>query len=319
MTKDNKKAKQQPQFKKSNEKKKGKLIWVFLVGIIIAFVGYIVMKKKSQHNIIQEQKITNVKYGEKVVNNYKILERYNRQPNQYTQCFMFYNSTHILETSGLYEISSAHFLKFDRDQNSISEPIGAFNFSQQFNNRIFAEGCTLYNNQIYVLTYKEDHMLVFDHELKIVNKKVNYPSFIKEGWGLTHYNNSLIVTDGSNKIYFFDENLVLKNSLQIKGCSNSNFCTYFNELEIYKGYLLANQYYSNIIYVINMITGQVEKEYDMQFLAKEVVQATKDPQYFNKGFVFNGIAFDELTDTLLVTGKFWPFIYQIQLLDFPNK
>lgn len=45
---------------------------------------------------------------------------------------------------------------------------------------------------------------------------------------------------------------------------------YLNRLEIYKGKLLANAYFSNFIYAINLITGVVEKEFDMNSLVKEV-------------------------------------------------
>lgn len=80
---------------------------------------------------------------------------------------------------------------------------------------------------------------------------------------------------------------------------------------MYKGKLLANVYYSNFLFVIDVVEGEVLKEIDLTSLVREVENEMNDKEYKNKGNVLNGIAYHEDSDTLLVTGKFWPFIYLI--------
>jgi len=71
--------------------------------------------------------------------------------------------------------------------------------------------------------------------------------------------------------------------------------------------------------VIDIDSGKVLQEYNMKSLSDEVMDYMNDGYYERKGFVLNGIAYDATTDILLITGKFWPFVYSIKLNNFVDE
>lgn len=174
----------------------------------------------------------------------------------------------------------------------------------------FGEGITILNNKIYQLTWQEKTGFVYDLNTYKKLKEFSYPM---EGWGLTDDGNNLIMSDGSNSLYFLDTtNLSVVNKMNVtyEGVAVSSL----NELEYVDGFIWANIYQKDLIAKINAKTGEIEAFLDLSDL-------TYRTRLLNPSIdVLNGIAWHEASQTMLVTGKLWPLIYVLKLTEtMPSK
>ena len=80
-----------------------------------------------------------------------------------------------------------------------------------------------------------------------------------------------------------------------------------NELEFVNGEILANVYMTDTILRIDPISGEVLTQIDLSGLMPDANKA-------KLGEVLNGIAWDNKTGRLFVTGKNWDVLYEIQLV-----
>ena len=168
---------------------------------------------------------------------------------------------------------------------------------------IFAEGITVFHNKIYQLTWKNKTVFVYDkHDFAII-KSWRFP---REGWGITHDNRNLIVSDGTSTLYFLDPE-TLSERRRIAVHDNSGRVKYLNELEYVKGSVYANVWKSNRIAIINPDNGVVEGWVDLSRLREQLI-CDKPPN------VLNGIMYDPEGNRLFVTGKLWPTLFEIRLV-----
>jgi glutamine cyclotransferase len=166
----------------------------------------------------------------------------------------------------------------------------------------FGEGITILNNKIYLLTYKEKTGFVYALDSFQELKRFSYET---EGWGLTTDGKDLIMTDGSDNLFFLDT-ADLSITRKIKVTYNGNPVDNLNELEYINGYLYCNIWQTDLIAKIDS-TGKVVGFLDLSKL-------TQQARMINiKIDVLNGIAWHESSKSLLVTGKYWPFIYALKL------
>ncbi len=168
---------------------------------------------------------------------------------------------------------------------------------------IFGEGITVFNNLIYQLTWKNKTVFVYNkHDLSLVKSH----HYSREGWGITHDNTSLILSDGTSTLYFLDpETLGEKRRISVSDINDE--IQYLNELEYIKDKIYANIWKSNRIAIINPSNGIVEGWVDLSDLHEQLEIA-------NKEGVLNGIMYDHKEERLFVTGKLWPTLYEIRLL-----
>lgn len=170
--------------------------------------------------------------------------------------------------------------------------------------KYFGEGITFFNDKLYHLTWVSQVGFVYDANTFKKLQEFKLPS--KEGWGLTHDSAHLIMSDGSNNLYYLSpDSLKLLNILRVT--DNNGPVPNINELEYINGYIYANQWETPYILKIDAATGKVTGKLDLDNLHKEAVAAHPGSD------VLNGIAFDSATNKLLVTGKRWPFLYEIKL------
>ena len=87
--------------------------------------------------------------------------------------------------------------------------------------------------------------------------------------------------------------------------------TQINELEWINGYIFANIWFSNTVLVIDGTTGDVAGYYDFSTLSAAVSNKQTDD-------VLNGLAWNPVTQTLLVTGKNWPQWFAVKI-QFPKN
>lgn len=197
----------------------------------------------------------------------------------------------LYESSGLYGRSFISYGDLRGKHRQLSLP-------EQY----FAEGLAVLGDTVYLLTWKRGEALLFDALTLTFKARFRYPG---EGWGLTHNTRQLIMSDGSHQLRFLEpENFKETHRLSIH--HDGQAMTHLNELEWHQGLILANQWQTDRILVIDETSGKVLKIIDLSGLYPRAVRHPRAD-------VFNGIAYDPDTDTWLVTGKYWPRIYRIKL------
>jgi glutamine cyclotransferase len=164
---------------------------------------------------------------------------------------------------------------------------------------LWGEGVTILGNKIFQLTWQNHTGFVYDKETFNLIRRFTYPT---EGWGLTHDDHRLIMSDGTATLYFLDPN-TLETEGTIEVCDGKGPVHNLNELEFIKGRVYANIWQTERLAVIDPATGRVTAWVDLTGLLAQQPQGVD---------VLNGIAYDPQTDRLFVTGKFWPTLYQIK-------
>jgi glutamine cyclotransferase len=163
---------------------------------------------------------------------------------------------------------------------------------------IFAEGCALLGERLYVLTWKAGKVLVFDRQTM---EQVGTHQFPGEGWGLTTDGRVLYLSDGTDTIRVYDpEDFTEIRRFSVR--KNAHAVTRLNELEWIEGALWANVYGESFLVTMDAERGCLTGI--IQFPLQQM-RATQGP----KAEVFNGIAFDPSTRRLFVTGKYWRDVF----------
>jgi len=168
--------------------------------------------------------------------------------------------------------------------------------------KYFGEGIAILNNKIYQLTWQTKIGFVYD--LRSF-KKIREFEYDREGWGITHNGNNLIVSDGTDQLYFLDT-LSLKSVTVLKVKDGDVPAEKLNELEFIDGFIFANQWQTNFILKIDPSNGQVVGRMDMTELAEKVFPLNPNAD------VLNGIAYEKKSKMLLITGKLWPAMVAVK-------
>ena len=166
----------------------------------------------------------------------------------------------------------------------------------------FAEGIAVLDGKVYQLTWQ--HELGFIYDAKSLERVGDF-KFEGEGWGLTTDGQSLILSDGSNQIRFVDPATFLVTKT-ITVFDNKTPVDQLNELEWVNGEIYANIWHDQKIAVINPQTGRVTAYIDLTGLMPQ-------EELENEEAVLNGIAYDQATGRLFVTGKLWPRLFEIKI------
>jgi len=167
----------------------------------------------------------------------------------------------------------------------------------------FGEGITVLNNKIYQLTYTTKIGFIYD---ATSYKKLGEFYYSTQGWGFTNDGKNLIMSDGSDKLFFLDT-VSLKPVRTITVTAENNRVKELNELEYIEGYIFANVWQTNWILKIDPATGKVVGRLDLSAIGNQIRSMYPDAD------VLNGIAYDANSKSLLVTGKLWPKAYLIKL------
>ncbi len=167
----------------------------------------------------------------------------------------------------------------------------------------FAEGITVLGDEVFQLTYQSCIGFVYQKDNLQLKRSFNFPS---QGWGLTSDGSQLIMSNGSAVLLFIDPETMEATRYvivadQVGPVSNRN------ELEYIDGEIYANIYKSTLIARISPETGTVTGWIDMSGI-------NPDPAVLKDLFVLNGIAYDEETNHIFMTGKCWPKVYAIELI-----
>jgi glutamine cyclotransferase len=167
----------------------------------------------------------------------------------------------------------------------------------------FGEGIAVVGERLIQLTWTEQTAFIYDRESLARIGEFRYSN---EGWGLTYDGARLIMSNGTFVLAFRDPNTFsLLDSVQVHDADTP--IVRLNELEYINGELFANVWRTDLIARINPATGEVTGWLDMTGLLPEADRTGRQVD------VLNGIAYDEASGHLLLTGKYWPKLFEIRL------
>ncbi len=242
------------------------------------------------------------KSGTVPVIEYHLVQTYPHDTNSYTEGFLYYNDS-LFESSG-----SPPFLPLAR---SVFGPVdlsdGQIKVRVELDKEeYFGEGITYLDGKFYQLTYKNRIGFIYDAGSY---EQIGQFSFLSDqGWGLTTDGESLIMSDGSDKLIYIDPQTFLVWKI-LSVTENESPKSLLNELEYIRGYIFANIWLSNTIVKIDPSSGKVTGMIDLTELTDEAKST------YPESSELNGIAWDPISGNIWITGKCWPGIYEIALAE----
>lgn len=227
---------------------------------------------------------------------YEVVSVYPHDTTSFTQGLVWYEDV-LYEGTGLY--GSSKLAKVDLLS-------GKALMQYSLDKNYFGEGITVFENRIYQLTWKEHKIYVYDYLSFIKIDEYEWPL---EGWGITHDEEYIIISTGSDKLYFLDPHAmnVIK---EINVNNNGKKVFRINELEYVDGFIYANQYLTNNILKINAGSGKVEGVLDLKDI---FARGNKPYEIYDNEDVLNGIAYNATKNTFYITGKRWKYLFEIKI------
>lgn len=125
---------------------------------------------------------------------YHLLRHMRHDRSSFTQGLVLHNG-YLYESSGLYGRSSLR---------AVDPETGAIVKMVKLEPKYFAEGITIVDGKLYMLTYHEKVLLVFDLNSFSLLHSIPITTMTGEGWGLTNDGTHLIVSDGSQFLSFYE-------------------------------------------------------------------------------------------------------------------
>lgn len=236
----------------------------------------------------------NVNAGRAVIPTYgyEVVNTFPHDPGAFTQGLIFHDGA-LFESTGLESRSTLR-----RVELQTGKVLQKVDVSPYF----FGEGLTLFKGKLYQLTWKGEKGFIYDPQ---TFEKTGEFTYTGEGWGLTHDADSLILSDGTDKLRFIDPNSNrVRRTVAVTDAGRPVHA--LNELEYVRGEVYANVWHQNRVARIDPQTGRVKGWIDLSGLLKS--GEVTDPEA-----VLNGIAYDETGDRLFVTGKLWPKLFEVRL------
>lgn len=223
---------------------------------------------------------------------YEIVQTYQHDPSAFTQGLV-YDGGVFWEGTGEYGQSTLR--RVSLENGSVLRRI-------KLANSLFGEGVAVWKDHIIQLTWQSGVGLVYGKENLTEIGRFFYQT---EGWGITSDGKQLIMSDGTNTLHFLDPE-TFRELGQIKVTCNGSPVVGLNELEYINGEIYANLWPTNWIAIISPETGEVLGAANLTGILPKADARGVD--------VLNGIAYDSEGDRLFVTGKLWPKLFLIKLV-----
>ena len=221
----------------------------------------------------------------------KVVREYPHDITSYTQGLFFHGDT-LYESTGQWGEST-----FRTVDLASGDALTRMDFSRQY----FIEGSIIFGDTLYILTWTNNLVFLYDAATLEYKATVAYP---RQGWGITTDGKQLIASDGSSYGYGMVAELKVRGRQRVAKDGKPVYD--LNELEYIDGKVWANVYTTDTIVIINPADGVVEATVDCRGLLpyKERTRNTD---------VLNGIAVDK-DGRIFLTGKYWPKMYEIELV-----
>jgi len=255
---------------------------------------------------------------------YRVVQSYPHDRRSFTQGLVYENGF-LYEGTGLYGQSA--LIKRDLKTGQALK-------TTHLARRHFGEGITIWGDKIIQMTWRNKTGFVYRKDTFTLLREFTYPT---EGWGITHDGTRLIYSDGTATLRFLDPNTFAETG-RIEVRDQGRPVRGLNELEYIPvprvgedrgqslpparsgdardtgappaahgtGSIFANVWPTDEIVIIDPKTGQVTGRLDLSSLY---------PRPDDSEDVLNGIAWIPETGHLLVTGKLWPKLYEIELTE----
>jgi glutamine cyclotransferase len=223
---------------------------------------------------------------------FTVINTYPHDTGAYTQGLQFVDGV-FYEGTGRHGASSLRRVEVET---------GAVLQQHDLAEEYFGEGIVVIDDRIYQLTWQEQTAFLYDRETFAEIERFSYAT---EGWGLTFDGAHVIMSDGSNNLFFRDPT-TFEELGRVAVTYLGAPLTRLNELEFIDGVVWANVYQSNYIAQIDPETGIVVGIVDLTGIL-DTVEVTQPVD------VLNGIAWDAENERLFVTGKWWPAVFEITL------
>ncbi len=223
---------------------------------------------------------------------YRVIHTYPHDRQAFTQGLFYYNGI-LYEGTGQETGSSLREVELETGKVLRQHNLDA---------SLFGEGITLYKDRIFQVTWENKVGFVYDRATFKVINKIYYPT---PGWGLTTLGDKIVMSDGTNMLYFYEpENFSVISKLEVY--DDRNMIDSLNELEYINGEIWANIWMTDRIARIDPATGKVNSYVNLGGLLKDSDKAPDTD-------VLNGIAWDSEGKRIFVTGKRWPKLFEISV------
>jgi glutamine cyclotransferase len=217
-------------------------------------------------------------------------------PKAFTEGLLM-SGSYLYESNGL--VGQSDFRKLELQSGSVMA-------QTHLNPNFFGEGLAILDGRFYQLTWKNGVGLIYDSNT--LEALGNFP-VQGEGWGLTSDGQSLVSSDGSaNLTWHAPLSFAAIKSVQVT--LQGQPVAQLNELEYIDGFIYANIFLTDNILRIDPTTGKVLTVIDAAALRPESTKTDINS-------VLNGIAWDSSTKSLYLTGKNWPVLYKVKIVDGP--
>lgn len=262
----------------------------------------IVLISCNSNSVIETNPATtnNVTTGEASIEasigSYALINQYPHNKESFTEGLEFYKNNLYESTGDADYTGKSKLAKIDI---ATGKDLQATFLSKTY----FGEGCTFLNDEAFMMTYKEKKCFVFDATSLKQKRELAYDG---EGWGMTNNGKQIINSNGSNNIYFRNAKTFAVESI-LSVYNQNGPVSNINELEYVNGFIYANLFSTFTIIKIDAKTGRVLTTYDFTSLANQFVEGKYQVD------VFNGIAYDPANKHFYVTGKFWPYLFEVDL------
>jgi glutamine cyclotransferase len=229
---------------------------------------------------------------------YRIVHTYPHDSHAFTQGLVFVDGR-LYESTGINGQSSLRMVDLETGRVLQGQPVES---------KYFAEGLTNWGSTLVQLTWESHVGLVYD---RFSFRLLRTFSLAGEGWGLTQDGKSLIVSDGTPVLRFFDP-ATFAEVRRVIVKDRGKPVTDLNELEFIQGEVYANVWHTDRIARISPRTGKVLSWIDLKGLLPESERSSPEA-------VLNGIAWDPAGHRLFVTGKLWPKLFEIDVVPRSSK
>jgi len=230
--------------------------------------------------------------AEPVFYSFNVVATYPHDESAFTQGLVYHDGL-LYEGTGLYGRSSLRITELST--GDIIEQV-------DIQSDLFGEGITVMGDRVFQITWQENTGFVYSLDLAYLETF----TYDGEGWGLTHDGEHLVLSNGSSTLSFLDPG-----TFQVVRTVDVTYddepVSNLNELEYVDGVIYANIWQTDRIVMIDPEDGAVVGWIDLEGL-EEYLDSTEGIN------VLNGIAYNEESGRLLVTGKLWTNVFEIELI-----
>lgn len=248
----------------------------------------------------------------------KVINRYPHDEQSFTQGLLFshgflYESVGLRGQSALFkvELKTGRILqRFTMEKHYFAEGLALLPDELLPDKSLAGKSK---GDKLIQLTYTANKGFVYDRRSLSRVGEFTIPG---SGWGLTRVADELVMTDGSAELIFLDSK-TFKVSRRLTIKDNKGPVEWLNELEYVDGFLLANVWQTSDVAVIDLNSGKVVSYIDLSALLEQIGLKRRR---IDKGFeadipgALNGIAYDTQGGRLFLTGKNWPWVFEVSIL-----